>query len=41
MLRWDRYGLDERCALAHYIELVFLHLGGSVGHIVLSRESGP
>jgi hypothetical protein len=35
MLGWDRYGFHKKCAGIHYAELVFLHLMGYVGHVVL------
>jgi hypothetical protein len=34
MLGWDRYGFDKKHARTRYAELVFLHLVGSMGHIV-------
>jgi hypothetical protein len=39
MLGWDRYGYDKKHVVKHYVELVFLHSVGSVGHIVHSCAS--
>jgi hypothetical protein len=40
MLGWDRCGLQKKCARTHYAEHVFLHLVGSVSHIVHSGGIG-
>jgi hypothetical protein len=40
MLGWDRYGFDKKCADTCYAALVFLHLVGSMGHILHSIASG-
>jgi hypothetical protein len=40
ILGWDWYGFHKKCAGTHYAELVFLHLVGSVGHIVYFGASG-
>jgi hypothetical protein len=40
MLWWDRCGFPKNLVGTRYVELVFLHLVGSVGHVVLSRASG-
>jgi hypothetical protein len=40
MLWWDWYGFDKKCTRTHYIEIVFLHLVGSTGHVVHSGKSG-
>jgi hypothetical protein len=34
MLRSDQYGFDKKHVWTHYDELVFLHLVGSMGHVV-------
>jgi hypothetical protein len=39
MLRWDRYGFDKKRIGTRYDELVFLHLGESIGHVVHSAAS--
>jgi hypothetical protein len=39
MLGWDEYGLDKKCIGARYIEHMFLHPVGSVGHVVYSCAS--
>jgi hypothetical protein len=41
MLTWDHYDFDKNHAGTHYSELMFLHLVGSVGHVVHSGASGP
>jgi hypothetical protein len=33
MLEWDRYGIDKKCVGTCYIELQFLYLLGSAGHV--------
>jgi hypothetical protein len=41
MLEWDQYGYDKKCIRTRYVELLFLHLVASAGHIVhfgASRE---
>jgi hypothetical protein len=40
MLRWDRYGFDNKRVGARYAELVVLHPVGSAGHVVHSGASG-
>jgi hypothetical protein len=40
MLKWDQYGFVKKCVRARYLELVFLRLVGSVGHVVHSGVSG-
>jgi hypothetical protein len=34
MLGCDRSGFHKKCVEARYVELVFLHLVASVGHVV-------
>jgi hypothetical protein len=34
MLRWDRNGFHKNCNGTRYVELLFLHLVGSVGDVV-------
>jgi hypothetical protein len=41
MLEWDRYGFNKKHARTRYAGLVFLHLVGSVSHVVQSDASGP
>jgi hypothetical protein len=41
MLGWDRYGFHKKHAWTRYAELLFFHLVGSVGHVVLSGAFGP
>jgi hypothetical protein len=38
-LGWDRYVFNKKHAVTRYIELLFLHLVGSTGHIVHSGAS--
>jgi hypothetical protein len=40
MLGWDWYGFDKNRAETHCVELVFLDLVGSVGHVVHSGAFG-
>jgi hypothetical protein len=40
MIGWARYGIDKKRARTRYVELVFWHLVGSMGHIVRSCASG-
>jgi hypothetical protein len=40
MLRWVCYGFRNKCNMTRYAEAVFLHLLGSVGHLVDSDASG-
>jgi hypothetical protein len=40
MLGSDRYEFDKKRNGTHYVELVFLHLMGSVGNKVYSGMSG-
>jgi hypothetical protein len=40
MLGWDRYRFDKMLARTRYTKVVFLHLVGSVGHVVHSGASG-
>jgi hypothetical protein len=40
MLGWDPYGFHKKKDRTRYVALVFLHLVGSVGHVVQSGESG-
>jgi hypothetical protein len=39
MLRWAQYGFPKMCVRSRYVELVFLHLVGYVGHVVHSDVS--
>jgi hypothetical protein len=39
MLGWAWCGFNKKCGGARCVELVFLHLGGSVGHVVDSSVS--
>jgi hypothetical protein len=39
MLGWDEYGLDKKCIGTRYVEHMFLHPVGSVGHVVYSCAS--
>jgi hypothetical protein len=39
MLRWDRNGLQKKCARTRYAELVFLHPVGFADHVVQSSAS--
>jgi hypothetical protein len=39
MFGWDRYRLHKKCDGKRYIEHVFLHTMGSVGHVVNSGAS--
>jgi hypothetical protein len=34
MLGWDQYGYDKKCIGTRYVELLFLHLVASTGHVV-------
>jgi hypothetical protein len=40
MLGWDRYGFHEKRAGSQCAKCVFLHLLGSMGHVVHSGASG-
>jgi hypothetical protein len=40
MLGWDRCRFHKKLAATRYVELVFLHLVGFVGHVVYSGTSG-
>jgi hypothetical protein len=40
MLRWDLYEFDKKYVGTRYVELVFLHLVGSEGHVVLLVRLG-
>jgi hypothetical protein len=40
MLGWDRYGFDNKHGWTCYVNHVFLHAVGSVGHIVDSGALG-
>jgi hypothetical protein len=39
-MEWDRYGFDKKSHGTRYTELVFLHVVGSVGHVVHFGASG-
>jgi hypothetical protein len=39
MVRWDQYGFHKKCARTRYVELLFLHPLGFVGHVVRSALS--
>jgi hypothetical protein len=41
MLVWDLYGFHKKRTGTRYVELVFLHLVGSIGHLVHFSVSGP
>jgi hypothetical protein len=40
MLRWARYGFDEKPIGTRYAKFVYLHPLGSAGHVVYSGVSG-
>jgi hypothetical protein len=40
MVGWDRYGLNKKRVVTPYFEPGFLHLVGSVGHVVHSGAFG-
>jgi hypothetical protein len=40
MLGWDQYRFDKKSIVTGYVELLFLHLVGSVGHVVHFVTSG-
>jgi hypothetical protein len=40
MLMLDRYEFDKKRIGTHYVQLVFLHLMGSAGHVVHFGVSG-
>jgi hypothetical protein len=40
-LGWDRTGFNKEHTTTHYAELVFLHLVGSVCHVLHSGVSKP
>jgi hypothetical protein len=40
LLGWDRYRFNKKHAGIRYVELMFLHPVGSVGHVVHSSASG-
>jgi hypothetical protein len=41
MLRWDQYRSTKNRVMTRYVELVFLHLVGSVGSHYFSSSGGP
>jgi hypothetical protein len=40
MLGWDQYRFDKKSIVTRYVELLFLHPVGSVGHVVHFGTSG-
>jgi hypothetical protein len=40
MLGTAQYRFKKKCTEARYVELMFLHLVGSVGHVVHSGATG-